>query len=144
MTGRARSARHELLQILTHSIAERLTVAALQYVQDAVEGRIMLLDLALQILIKELELALACALPQQLLHLIRQVVPLRIVIIAISSEHRSQLLHKIRIKVIAEAGDAALSKGFLAVRHNQRLVEFHVHTQPGAVRAGTKGVVERE
>ena len=144
MTGRTGSARHELLQILTHSVAERLTVATLQYVQDAVEGRIMLLDLALQILIEELELALASALPQQLLHLGRQVVPLRIVIIAISSEHRAQLLHKIRIKVIAEAGDAALGKGFLAVRHNQRLVELHVHAQTSAVRASAEGVVKRE
>ena len=142
MAGRAGSARHKLLQILTHSITEGFTVTTAQHVQNTVKGCVMLLDLTLQVFVQELKLALACTIPQKLLHLGRQLIPFGVVVIAIGSKNCAQLLHKIGIKIVAEAGNAPVCKALITVRHNQGLVKLHMHAKTGAVRAGTEGIIE--
>ena len=142
MAGSAGSARHKLLQILTHSIAEGFTVTTAQHVQNTVKGCVVLLDLTLQIFIQELKLALTGTVPQKLLHLGRKLIPFGVVIIAIGSKNCAQLLHKIRIKIVAEAGNTSVSKAFITIRHNQSLVKLHMHAKTGAVRAGTEGIIK--
>ena len=144
MAGRTGSASHKLLQILTHSIAEGFTVTTAQHVQNTVKGCVVLLDLTLQIFVQELKLALAGTVPQKLLHLGRQLIPFGVVAIAIGSKNSAQLLHKIGIQIVAEAGNAPVSKALVSIRHYQSLVKLHMHAKTGAVRAGTEGIVERK
>ena len=102
----------------------------------------MLLDLTLQIFIQELKLALTGTVPQKLLHLGRKLIPFGVIVIAIGSKHCAQLLHKIGIQIVAEAGNAPVGKALVGVRNYQGLVKLHVHAKTGAVRAGTEGIVE--
>ena len=142
MAGRTGSARHKLFQILTHGIAEGFTVTTAQHVQNTVKGCVMLLDLTLQIFVQELKLALAGTIPQKLLHLGRKLIPFGVVAIAVGSKNGAQLLHKIGIQIVAEAGNASVSKAFVGVRNYQSLVKLHMHAKTSAVRAGTEGIVE--
>ena len=142
MAGSAGSARHKLLQVLTHSIAEGFTVTTAQHVQNTIKGSVVLLDLALQVFVQELKLALTGTIPQKLLHLGRQLIPFAVVAIAIGSKNCAQLLHKIGIQIVAKAGNAPICKAFITVRHNQSLVKLHMHAKAGAVRAGTEGIVK--
>ena len=102
----------------------------------------MLLDLTLQIFVQELKLALSGTVPQKLLHLGRQLIPFGVVAIAIGSKNSAQLLHKIGIQIVAEAGNAPIGKALVSVRHNQGLVKLHMYTKTGAVRAGTEGIIK--
>ena len=142
VAGSAGSARHKLLQVLTHSIAEGFTVTTAQHVQNTVKGCVMLLDLTLQVFVQELKLALAGTVPQKLLHLGRKLIPFGVVAIAIGSKNSAQLLHKIGIQIVAEAGNAPVGKALVSVRNYQSLVKLHMHAKAGAVRAGTEGIIE--
>ena len=102
----------------------------------------MLLDLTLQVFVQELKLALAGTVPQKLLHLGRKLIPFGVIAIAVGSKHGAQLLHKIGIQIVAEAGNAPVGKAFVGVRHYQSLVKLHMHAKAGAVRAGTEGIIE--
>ena len=142
VAGSTGSARHKLLQILTHSIAEGFTVTTAQNVQNAVKGCIVLLDFSLQVFVQELKLALAGTVPQKLLHLGRQLIPFGVIAIAIGSKHCAQLLHKIGIQIVAEAGNTPVCKALITVRHNQSLVKLHMHAKTGTIRAGTERIVK--
>ncbi len=102
----------------------------------------MLLNLALQIFVHKLKLALAGTIPQKLLHLGRKLIPFGVVAIAVGSKHCAQLLHKIGIQIVAEAGNAPVGKALVSIRHYQSLVKLHMHAKAGAVRAGTEGIIE--
>ena len=142
VAGSAGSARHKLLQVLTHSIAEGFTITTAQHVQNAVKGCVVLLDLSLQVFVQELKLALAGTVPQKLLHLGRKLIPFGVVAIAVGSKHCAQLLHKIGIQIVAEAGNTPVGKALVSVRHYQSLIKLHMHTKASAVWAGTEGIVK--
>ena len=141
---RARPHRHVLLDLLARPVGVRLLVAALEVGDDPLEVRHVGALAPHAVAVGDVDPVAVGAVEEQVLLLLRQVLPRRLEVDLVALGDRLRDLLVVGRRAARPRQDRALVDRQRRVGHHQLRVDLHLRPEPGAARAGAVRRVERE